>query len=204
MMATVRKLFHSWEESEMEKKTVIQLAQVLKILVTAAFVVNLAVLTLVPGLVGMRGLAGLTQAAGQTELPPALLFLAACWQYIPRVWREGQYQVMLTLFLLACGVCTAVILWQGRRVLNTILKGNPFCMDNAKSLCRAAVCCFLIAAFALVRVAWSVWHFGSVMPLLTYNALFIPIFLMAGLLCLVMSALFRQAAEMKAEQDLTI
>ena len=42
------------------------------------------------------------------------------------------------------------------------------------------------------------------LPLVTYNALFVPIFAMAGLLCLVMSALFRQAAEMKSENDLTI
>lgn len=41
-------------------------------------------------------------------------------------------------------------------------------------------------------------------PLATYNALFVPIFTMFGLLCLVMSALFRQATEMKAENDLTI
>ena len=40
--------------------------------------------------------------------------------------------------------------------------------------------------------------------LATYNALFVPIFTMFGLLCLVMSALFRQATEMKAENDLTI
>ena len=38
----------------------------------------------------------------------------------------------------------------------------------------------------------------------TYNTLFIPIFLMGGLLFLVMSALFRQAAELKEDQDLTI
>ena len=43
------------------------------------------------------------------------------------------------------------------------------------------------------------WHCSA-----TYNALFVPIFTMFGLLCLVMSALFRQATEMKAENDLTI
>ena len=44
----------------------------------------------------------------------------------------------------------------------------------------------------------------SLAPLLTSNALFVPIFAMFGLLCLIMSALFRQAAELKAENDLTI
>ena len=89
-------------------------------------------------------------------------------------------------------------------MLDTILRGTPFCGENAGNLKRAAVCCFLISAFALVRVLWGVWFFQSVRPLLTYCGLFVPIFLMSGLLCLVMSALFRQAAQIKAENDLTI
>ena len=111
---------------------------------------------------------------------------------------------VLTLFLLSCGTCTAVILWQGKRVLDTILKGDPFVLDNAKSLKRAAVCCFVISGAALVRVIWGLAYYQSIAPLLTYNALFVPIFLMGGLLFMVMSALFRQAAELKAENDLTI
>ena len=89
-------------------------------------------------------------------------------------------------------------------MLGTILRGEPFSMENAVSLRRAAVCAFLIAAAALARVIWGVCYYRSANPLATYNALFVPIFAMAGLLCLVMSALFRQAAELKAENDLTI
>ena len=46
--------------------------------------------------------------------------------------------LVLTLFLLVAGVCTALILWQGRRVLRTILRGEPFSAENAVSLRRAA------------------------------------------------------------------
>ena len=127
----------------------------------------------------------------------------------PFIWMmaavgEEQYWLVLTAFLLFCGVCTAVILWQGRRVLDTILKGNPFVMDNAKSLKTAAMCCFLISGAALARLVWGFAYYRSIMPMLTYNALFVPIFLMGGLLFMVMSALFRQAVELKAENDLTI
>ena len=111
---------------------------------------------------------------------------------------------MLTLFLLFAGICTAVILWQGHRVLGTILEGVPFSLENAVFLRRSAVSAFVISAAALVRLVFSICYYRSPAPLLTYNALFVPIFAMAGLLCLVMSALFRQAAEMKAENDLTI
>lgn len=116
----------------------------------------------------------------------------------------NEYGYVLSVFLVFCGGCTAVILWQGRRVLNTILAGDPFAMPNARNLRRAAVCCFLIAAAALVRTVWGFGYYASLRPLFTYNALFCPVFLMGGLLCLVMSALFRQAAELKAENDLTI
>ena len=68
----------------------------------------------------------------------------------------------------------------------------------------AVVLVVVIAAAALGRVIWGVAHYQSLRPLATYNALFVPLFAMAGLLCLVMSALFRQAAELKEDQDLTI
>ena len=120
------------------------------------------------------------------------------------MWTAGVYEVVLALFLLFCGICTAIILWQGRRVLGTILQGAPFSTQNAVSLRRAAVCSFCIAGVALLRTIWGLWFYQSLRPLATYNAFFVPIFTMFGLLCLVMSALFRQATEMKAENDLTI
>ena len=89
-------------------------------------------------------------------------------------------------------------------MLDTILAGTPFSLRNAVSLRRAGLCCLLISGAALLRLVWGLLYYRSPAPLLTYNALFVPIFLMAGLLCQVMSALFRQAEEMKAENDLTI
>ena len=189
----------------MEKTGVLRLAGVLKILVTLTFCCNLMALLLVPGLAMMKGvgpLLSLTPYENPVELPlrGAALFLQS-WTW---VWSSGSYDVVLTVFLLFCGVCTAVILWQGRRVLDTVLAGTPFTLGNAGNLRRAAVCCFLISGAALLRLTWGLWYYRSPAPLLTYNALFVPVFLMAGLLCLIMSALFRQAAELKRENDLTI
>lgn len=111
---------------------------------------------------------------------------------------------MLTLFLLACGVCTAIVLWQARKVLGTILEGNPFQKRNGTSLKQAGVCCFGISCAALIRAVWRLVYFDSLVSLVSYNTLFVPVFAMGGLLCMVMSALFRQAAELKEENDLTI
>ena len=194
----------------MEQTSVQKLARVLRVLVMIVFVCNIITLFLVPGMVGIwaeggtAAFLGLNPSAERSALQLAALFCAVCIQFLWRVWRYGESCIILTLFLWACGICTAVILWQGKRVLDTILKGEPFTLGNAKSLLRAAVCCFVIAGAALVRTIWGLVYYQSIAPLLTYNALFVPIFLMGGLLFMVMSALFRQAAELKAENDLTI
>ena len=193
----------------MEKTSVQKLAGVLKLLVTITFICNLVALFLVPGCSRLRSLDELVEGALYFSNESSLAVTARMMGYFVSAWQEvwlfgGPYAAVLTSFLLFCGVCTAVILWQGRRVLDTILAGNPFQSANGVSLRRAAVCCFLISAAALIRVLWGLLYYRSLAPVLTYNALFVPIFFMGGLLCLVMSALFRQAAELKAENDLTI
>ncbi len=190
----------------METSGVQKIARVLNSLVSITLLCNLIALPLVPGIVYFRfAQKGIPfsslQATFAYDMDDGLGNLLSI--YLRDVWTE-PYTLTLTLFLLFSGICTAVILQQGRRVLATILQGTPFSMENAAALRRAAGAAFIIAAAALVRVIFSVCFFHSPLPILTYNALFVPIFSMFGLLCLVMSALFRQAAEMKAENDLTI
>ena len=184
---------------KLEMTSVQKLAKVLKILVTIVFVCNLVALLLVPGMVLMGSSEDLALLLGT----PSLIcpFFVTSWS---KVWMGGSYSAVLTVFLWACGICTAVILWQARRVLDTILTGETFSMANAVNMKRAGVCCLAISVAALARVIWGFFFYKSIAPLLTYNALFVPVFAMGFLLCMVMSALFRQAAELKEENDLTI
>lgn len=196
----------------MEKIPVRKIARVLNGLVLAALVCNIAALYLVPTVV-LTGSEGLLE--GVTDYFSGILFpgeddvVMAAVIGSALIWVIGwtsfnAYQLVLTLFLVFAGTQTARILCQARRVLKTILRGEPFAAENSVSLRRAAGSCFLIAIAALLRVVFSVFYYRSPLPLATYNALFVPMFAMGGLLCLVMSALFRQAAELKAENDLTI
>lgn len=195
----------------MERTSVQKLARVLRVLVIIVFICNILALLLVPAVTFMTvsglidwGIEELTYLFGLEPIPDIYYcFDIMCLLSWFGVWGDA-YKAVLTVFLWACGICTAVILWQGKRVLDTILKGDPFVMDNAANLKRAAICCFGISGAALARLIWAFIYYRSVNPLFTYNALFVPIFLMGGLLFLVMSALFRQAAELKAENDLTI
>ena len=193
----------------MEGTSVQKLARVLRVMVIVIFVCNVIALYFVPGLALFRGEIGrlqeLTPYQRFWEVPFRLLMLFV-YSWSPEMWAfaEAPASLALAVFLLVCGVCTAMILWQAKRVLDTILKGEPFTLSNAANMKRAAESCFVISGAALLRLIWGFATYRSILPLLTYNALFVPIFLMAGLLCMVMSALFRQAAELKAENDLTI
>lgn len=184
---------------KLEMTAVQKLAKVLKILVMITFVCNLIVLLLVPGLAMLRGAEDLAALLDSPAM--AVPYFARSWAL---VWSGESYSAVLTVFLWACGVCTAIILWQARRVLDTVLAGETFSLKNAANMKRAAVCCLTISAAALCRLVWGFFFYKSIAPLLTYNALFVPVFAMGCLLFLVMSALFRQAAELKEENDLTI
>ena len=176
----------------MEKIPVRKIARVLYVLVLVTLACNLIALFLVPTFVALKGnLFELLDIWHDPQDPVnPLVVMLLMWPNM--ILRENiAYEQVLTLFLLFSGCCTAVILWQARRVLQTIFR-------------RAAWACFLIAGAALARVIFSVCYYRSPLPLASYNALFVPMFAMGGLLCLVMSALFRQAAELKAENDLTI
>ena len=194
----------------MEKTAVQRLAAVLRTMVLIVFVLNLLCLLFVPGMAVIcldrdtmadpewrKALVWTLQERG-------LLFVGVVCLVGFRSLLEHAPVGVLSLFFWVCGTCTALILWQARSVLDTILAGNPFQLKNARALNRAAVCCWIISGVALLRLLWWLWHDHSAAPLFTYNALFIPAFLMAGLLFQVMSARFRQAAELKEDQDLTI
>ncbi len=184
---------------KLEMTSVQKLAKVLKILVMITFVCNLIVLLLVPGLALLRGAEDLADLVSTPSM--FVPHFVSSWSL---VWVSGDYSAVLTVFLWACGICTAIILWQAHRVLDTVLAGETFSLKNAANMKRAAICCLIIAVAALARLIWGFFYYKSIAPLLTYNALFVPVFAMGCLLFLVMSALFRQAAELKEENDLTI
>jgi hypothetical protein len=195
----------------MEYTHIHKLARVLRVLVLIVFVCNLLALLLVPGLAALSADGGIDLVAhavlsalnqpgyegqGFVSLP---LFMVLAWV---GVWSE-TYTVLMTAFLWICGISTAVILWQAKRVLDSILKAEIFSVSNAIHLRRAAVCCFVISGTSLL---WAICRaaLGGIFELFSLSTLFFPVFFLAALLFLVMSALFRQAAELKAENDLTI
>ena len=102
----------------MEQASVQRLARALRVMVVVVFVCNLIVLFFVPTLAAM-----FTENRWDGQTMERLLtgegagfwlnFTLHMWN--PVIWMlaaagEGQYWLVLSLFLLSCGVCTAVIL----------------------------------------------------------------------------------------------
>lgn len=196
----------------MEKTGVQKLAKVLRWLVIFSYIVVLIAMAWAPGItvllveggpemVRRAFLAALEQPGyeGQGFSSLSAFMTNAVWA----VWLQLDTALLILTYWL-WGICALIILRQARKVLDTILKSQPFQLSNARCLKWAAVCCWIIAGSALVRMAAGLWVEENLKPLFAYNTLFIPVFFMAGLLFMVMSALFRQAAELKEDQDLTI
>ena len=164
----------------MEQTAVQRLARGLRVLVLAVFFLNLLVMPLVPGLSallaeGGPGMVRLALAAaldlpgyegmGFSSLP--LFFLNSLWAVWAVAGRGEVTVALLTVFFWLCGTCTALILWQAKTVLDTILAGDPFQLANARALRRAAVCCWIISGAALVRLVLWLWAEGNSDPLFT-------------------------------------
>ena len=156
----------------MEKTAVQRLAAVLRTMVLIVFVLNLLCLLFVPGMAVIcldrdtmadpewrKALAWALQERG-------LLFVGVVCLGGFRSLLEHAPVGVLSLFFWVCGTCTALILWQARSVLDTILGGNPFQLKNARALNRAAVCCWIISGVALLRLLWWLWHDHSAAPFL--------------------------------------
>lgn len=98
-------------------------------------------------------------------------------------------------FLYITGVVCLVLVNEIRKIFKTLNRRNPFMLDNVKSLNRVGVACFIIAAAYLVKI----FFYNSVL-----TAIITMVFIIAGLFSVVLAEVFRQAIEVKEENDLTI
>lgn len=116
-------------------------------------------------------------------------------------WAAGFYPsfserltLHTALFLLA-GVCAALILFELRRILQTVVSGDCFVRRNVASLSRMAYYAFAIAALMAVRLV--VFFTPGLLAI-------VCVFVLAGLFSLVLAQVFDRAVSYKQDNDLTI
>lgn len=158
-----------------------KLVRVLRVMVMIVFICNIAALFLVPGLTGLLNDGGVEAVwkavAAALNLPGYEVGFKSLPMYFAMafigVWTDA-YCAVLTLFLWACGICTAIILWQAKRVLDTILKGETFTLGQRGQPEAGGGMLFIISGAALIRTVWGLFYYRSIAPFLTYNFLFVP------------------------------
>ncbi len=139
-----------------------------------------------------------------TLATPYLLVIRAGLPPADEILLTSRYLSSLVFYLL-CGGSASFILWQARGILRNLTRGEVFIVANARFVGRGSWGCFVISAAALYRVIshaldYEKWTY----VLMEYNTLFVPVFAVAGLLCLVVASLFESAARLKQDNDLVI
>jgi hypothetical protein len=112
---------------------------------------------------------------------------------IYRISSENYY--FLLGFMYLTGIFCLIIIFELRKIFKTLNRRNPFMMDNVKSLNRMAISAFIIAASYIIKIIF----FNSFL-----TVIITMIFIIAGLFTVIFAEVFRQAIEVKEENDLTI
>lgn len=117
------------------------------------------------------------------------------WCFENSTWTAGENYWFLLLFLVATGVLGIVMVFELRQVFCRINEHKPFQRKNAVSFKRIALLALCISVSYIIKIIFYI----SFLTIIVAVA-----FLVFGLSGLVFSEIFRQAVEVKEENDLTI
>lgn len=112
-----------------------------------------------------------------------------------RVLMPTGTQFFMQVFVALSGIALGGILIEAVRLLMSVRRGNPFCMGNAKALRQSAW-------FSLAQMGLFIAKMINGPTVLTLGCA--GIFLIAAMLYLVLADLFRAAALLREDNDLTI
>ena len=105
------------------------------------------------------------------------------------------FRTPYTLILLSSGSCAVYIMYQLKRMFQTLVSGNPFVSENVSCLRKCAVASALIAGIFLIRL-FLMFTIAS--------SLIVVIFAILSLFSLTIKDLFKQAVAYKEETDWTV
>jgi hypothetical protein len=114
--------------------------------------------------------------------------------YVHAYTSTYVYRLLLVLLYIT-GLLALLIIYEIRKIFKTLQRKNPFMMDTVNSLKHMSIYSFLISFFYIGKI-------------IIYNSFFtiiiVMIFMIAGLFAIVLAEVFRQAVEVKEENDFTI
>ena len=108
---------------------------------------------------------------------------------------EESVRIPFTVVLFCSGIAAVYIMYNLKTMFKTLLGGNPFVWENVSSFRKLAVASFVIAILFLVKCFF--WFTLA-------TALIVIVFVIAGLFCLTLKDVFKQAVYYKEENDYTV
>lgn len=138
------------------------------------------------GLLNVMFLVGILMTA---SIPAVFFFMG---RYIPAF---HIYYLPLTILYVLSGILCLMIVWQLRRMFDTVLADDAFVDANTASLRKMAGYSFLISLLSALRLPFSPTPAAVVVMI---------VFFIAGLFSIVLSQVFAKAIQYKKENDLTI
>lgn len=106
-----------------------------------------------------------------------------------------KYYVIQCVVYMASGVMCLKIVYELRKMFQTVLNEDAFVMENADSLKIMGKCSFVISVLSVVRLPFSPTPATVVIMI---------VFTVAGLFSIVLCQVFEKAVQYKLENDLTI
>jgi hypothetical protein len=116
--------------------------------------------------------------------------------------------ILTGILFISGGLALLAIMYYLRRIIDSLIKVTPFIQDNVKSLKRIASACFVVSACYIinffVNAQYRDFKFVSIDAKGVHTDIEILIFFFAGCFILVLAQVFKQAVEVKEENDFTI
>ncbi len=152
-------------------------------------------------LVGKKGLSGVLEITMWVLMAMTVAVLVTLPWFVdtfmmpfnnnPDFWRT-RYLVTLGV----SGVMALLVMWQARGILHNVNVGTIFSMHTVRLMKGLGAEFLVLSLFYFVTLFFGMTKFSIVLLAL--------VFLVAGLVVLVFSELFRQATAYKQENDMTI
>ncbi|WP_035294423.1 DUF2975 domain-containing protein [Clostridium sp. KNHs214] len=115
--------------------------------------------------------------------------------------------VIYSLFLIGA-IALMTILYNLRKIMDSVIKVDPFVRQNVKSLTIISISSFIIAFCYLINffmnIKYGNYHFIFIDKAGIHTDMEFLIFFFAGCFILVLAKVFQKAVEVKEENDLTI
>jgi hypothetical protein len=117
-------------------------------------------------------------------------------------------KVVTFLLFLAGGISLLAVLYNLRKIIDSLVNVTPFIVENVNSLMNISICCFIVSicyvANFFVNGQYKNFKFIDIDVYGIHTDIEFLIFFFAGCFILILSKVFKQAVEVKEENDFTV